>query len=103
MAKSIKLDKITTKEWEAICLKCGSCCFEKYYDSNGRLIFTDIPCQYLDMESMLCKIYKNRFEINPECKKLKLSQVKSKRYLPSKCAYLKWWRDSRKKNIERKK
>ena len=75
--------------WEALCDRCGLCCFDKFEDDNGNIFFTQTPCRYLDIVSRLCKIYERRFEINPECVKLSPELVGSLRWLHEECAYKK--------------
>lgn len=73
--------------WEARCRQCGTCCFEKYYDHRNRLIYTDIPCRYLDVTSRQCRIYDRRFEINPTCTKLTPELLPTLFWLPEDCGY----------------
>jgi hypothetical protein len=46
------------------------------------------PCRYLDVETRQCKIYDNRFAINPECVKLTAELVSTLRWLPRDCGYV---------------
>jgi uncharacterized cysteine cluster protein YcgN (CxxCxxCC family) len=45
-------------------------------------------CRYLDVETRQCRIYHNRFTINPECVKLTPELVPDLRWLPRECGYL---------------
>lgn len=73
--------------WEAICLKCGLCCFEKIEDDSGAIFFTATPCRYLDVVTRCCKVYERRFEINPECVKLTPDLVRTIAWLHDECGY----------------
>lgn len=73
--------------WESRCTVCGRCCFEKVEDEQGTIFHTRIPCRYLDVVSRRCRIYENRFAINPECIKLTPELVDTLRWLPDDCGY----------------
>jgi uncharacterized cysteine cluster protein YcgN (CxxCxxCC family) len=79
---------ITTEEWEALCRGCGSCCFEKIEDERGTIFYLLKACRYLDVVTRQCRIYDNRFTINPECVKLTAELVPTLRWLPRDCGYL---------------
>jgi len=73
--------------WDALCKQCGRCCFEKWEDDRGEITYTDIACRYLDVASRCCKIYDQRFTINPSCVKLTAELVQTLRWLPRDCGY----------------
>ncbi len=79
---------IENEEWEARCRSCGSCCFEKIEDERGTIFYTQTPCRYLDVVTRQCRIYENRFTINPECVKLTPDLVPTLRWLPRDCGYV---------------
>jgi uncharacterized cysteine cluster protein YcgN (CxxCxxCC family) len=81
-------DVISVEEWEALCRGCGSCCFEKIEDERGTIFYTQTPCRYLDVVTRQCRIYDNRFTINPECVKLTADLVPNLRWLPRDCGYV---------------
>ncbi|HTP64661.1 MAG TPA: YcgN family cysteine cluster protein [Geobacteraceae bacterium] len=85
----MKIDINKEEEWEAICKKCGLCCFEKIEQENGAIFFTQTPCRYLDIVTRKCKIYDRRFDINPECVKLTPELVKRINWLHDGCGYRK--------------
>ena len=78
------LDK---KTWDALCRRCGRCCFEKIEDERGRVTYTTTACRYLDLDSRQCKIFENRFRINPECIALTPELVCTLDWLPDDCGY----------------
>lgn len=83
------MTEITTAEtpWDTLCKQCGRCCFEKWEDDRGKITYTDISCRYLDVASRCCKIYDQRFTINPSCVKLTPELVQTVRWLPRDCGY----------------
>jgi uncharacterized cysteine cluster protein YcgN (CxxCxxCC family) len=83
----MKKNGVGSTEWENLCKKCGTCCFEKIEDENGTILFTRTPCRYLDVATRNCKIYDRRFEIYPDCIKLTEDLVKELSWLDDDCAY----------------
>jgi molybdenum cofactor cytidylyltransferase len=79
---------IENEEWESRCHGCGECCFEKIEDDQGTIFYLMSACRYLDLETRQCRIYENRFVINPDCVKLTADLVPTLRWLPQKCGYL---------------
>ncbi len=73
-------------EWEAICQRCARCCYEKI-DYNGRIIYTDMPCQYLDVATKQCRIYRQRDSLHPECARL-TPELVAAGVLPADCPYV---------------
>ncbi len=81
-------DTTTDLPWEHQCLKCGTCCFEKIEDEQGRIFFTQTPCRYLDIHTRECRVYRRRFKVNPECVKLTPELVKTLPWLHDECGYV---------------
>ncbi|MEZ4600555.1 MAG: hypothetical protein R2940_12275 [Syntrophotaleaceae bacterium] len=75
-------------DWEAICNRCGQCCFEKWVEGDGVVHVTPIACRYLDIVSRECKVYHKRFEVGERCMKLTPELVRSVNWLPPDCAYV---------------
>ena len=93
------IDYYTNKilDWDSICKKCGICCHDRD-KKKGRLIVNyDMPCEYIDVESNTCIIYKNRFKICRECKKVTIIHALFSRYLPKTCGYVMRFRNKKKK------
>jgi len=78
---------LTRDQWEAICKKCGKCCYEKVDLGAGNIVYTDEPCKHLDTETKLCKVYRNRHEVEPDCISLTEQLVRCLSWLPEDCAY----------------
>ncbi|WP_020676103.1 YkgJ family cysteine cluster protein [Geopsychrobacter electrodiphilus] len=74
-------------EWEQRCHRCGLCCFEKGIDGKGRIIETEVPCRHLDIHTRLCRVYKNRQQIESDCIKLTPEIISQLKWLPKSCAY----------------
>ncbi len=72
--------------WDAICARCGRCCYEKL-DYEGRIYYTNTPCEHLDTELNLCRIYARRSELHPECARL-TPELLTAGILPEDCPYV---------------
>lgn len=51
---------------ETLCRRCGICCHEKIRFGE-QVVITDIPCPFLDVETNLCTVYRERFVKQPLC------------------------------------
>ena len=78
--------------WEAICLKCGRCCYEKEY--RGRSIVTNYrkPCPHLDTIDNSCRVYDARFETCDRCRKMTIAHALFVSWLPDSCGYVRHYR-----------
>ncbi len=74
-------------EWEALCSRCGLCCYEKY-DYRGKIYYTPKPCPHLDVNNNLCKNYADRSRMHPDCAQLTPDIIEAG-ILPSNCPYVK--------------
>ncbi len=72
--------------WEKVCERCGRCCYEKV-DFQGKIYYTQVPCEYLDLQTCLCKVYPDRARQRPGCVPLTPELVK-RGYLPADCPYV---------------
>lgn len=82
------LEAMTPEEWESLCDRCGQCCLHKIEDNaSGKVVYTAIACQLLDMETCRCSDYENRFARVEECLKIDPLDVKRMQLLPETCAY----------------
>ena len=71
---------------ESKCLKCGRCCRRKFR-VNGKPVFSDHHCEWLDPDTKLCTVYENRFVVYPSC--LSAKQCAERGLLPADCPYVK--------------
>jgi len=74
-----------TQAHEALCKRCGRCCYHKLIVGEV-IIAMDDACQYLDTSTKVCSIYDKRFEMNPRC--LSVAQGIRKRVFPNDCPYV---------------
>ncbi|MBN1958294.1 MAG: YkgJ family cysteine cluster protein [Desulfuromonadales bacterium] len=73
--------------WDAICRRCGACCFEKKIDRRGTVLTTSVPCRFLDIHERLCTAYEQRFQVMPDCIQLTPDNISTLKWLPQECAY----------------
>jgi uncharacterized cysteine cluster protein YcgN (CxxCxxCC family) len=85
-----KIEDMTGEEWEAICVRCGKCCYYKYLiEETDELEYGDV-CEFLDEETKLCTCYETRSVEKPDCLKLTPQNIEENAWwLPEECAYLK--------------
>jgi len=86
-----KQSRLGAEEWEAICERCGRCCYEKI-DDRGTIYYTDTPCDRFDQETKLCTVYDHRAQARPDCLPL-TPQVVAAGFLPADCPYVKGIKD----------
>lgn len=82
--------EFTDEEWEALCDKCGICCYRKIITGFlwwKKIRNTRIACDLLDTKSCCCKNYENRFSLQSDCLKLNRGNVEEFSWLPETCAY----------------
>ena len=87
------LDKMSQKEWEALCDGCGKCCLNKLEDEDsGEVALTRVACRLLDDETCRCAHYDNRHHFVPDCLVLRPDNLDLHAYwLPQTCAYHLIW------------
>jgi uncharacterized protein len=95
-----RLDEMTTEEWESLCDGCGRCCLHKLReDQTDQVLYTDVGCRLLDLESCRCSDYAQRRRKVPDCVRLTPAALADIDWLPPSCAYrllaegktLAWW------------
>ncbi len=67
------------------CRRCGRCCYAKLLVGD-RVIYTDAPCDHLDPETRLCRVYDRRHEVNPDC--LSVEEGIRRGVFPADCPYV---------------
>ncbi len=87
-----ELRRMTPKEWEALCKRCGMCCLIKLSSGfKDVTLYTDFCCEHLDCSTKACKIYKKRIEAEKgECQKVNLDIVLKNELLPASCGYVEY-------------
>jgi len=86
--KTKKLSEMTTEEWESLCDNCGKCCLHKLEDEDtGKIYFTSVVCNLIDLKTCKCTRYSERTRLVPECLDLKQHDFAEFNWLPATCAY----------------
>jgi uncharacterized cysteine cluster protein YcgN (CxxCxxCC family) len=94
------LTEMTAAEWESLCDGCGRCCLLKLADEDGsNVVYTDVACRLLDLESCRCGDYPRRHRLVKDCVRLTPENLGQLGWMPSTCAYrllyegkpLYWW------------
>ena len=75
-----------SEKWDSICCRCGRCCYEKV-DFEGRIYYTELPCEFLDTETNLCRVYTDRDVKRPGCVRL-TDEILKKGVMPEDCPYV---------------
>jgi uncharacterized cysteine cluster protein YcgN (CxxCxxCC family) len=81
-----KPNETSSEEWETRCCRCGRCCYEKIA-FEGHIYYTDIPCEFLDKRTNLCRVYEERDTRRPGCARLASDNI-GKGFLPGDCPYV---------------
>ncbi|MBK1719558.1 YcgN family cysteine cluster protein [Thiocystis violacea] len=82
------LHALTADQWDSLCDGCGKCCLEKFEDEEtGRIVYSRVACQLLDLNSCRCRHYDNRADLMPDCVTLVPEVLASPQWLPETCAY----------------
>ncbi len=87
------LDRMTRKEWEALCDGCGKCCLNKLEDEEtGEVVLTCVACRLFDDTTCRCSQYDIRHQFVPECITLEPGNLDRNMYwMPETCAYKLLW------------
>ena len=82
----------SSRRWEAICARCGLCCYERERVAAGVLIDLRKPCPYLDTQTKSCTVYRRRFAVAAYCSKVNLLYALFGRRMPLSCSYVRRYR-----------
>ena len=87
--ETVPLDRMSQKEWEALCDGCGKCCLNKLEDEEtGEVALTNVACRLFDDATCHCAQYDIRHQFVPECISLSPSNLDRNLYwMPETCAY----------------
>lgn len=82
------LNKLNSKQWEALCDGCGQCCLIKLQDDETEQIFaTDVVCRFYKKGSGKCRVYPQRTIKKPDCFVIERDNAEHFSWLPKTCAY----------------
>lgn len=107
--KTKPLHEFNNEEWEQICCRCGLCCLVKVQDEDdNEVYYTRVICHLFDCKTRLCKDYRSRCTLVPECLKVTPQNIDKLAWMPKKCAYrilnetgdLPDWHPLKKQNID---
>ncbi|MCW9025318.1 MAG: YcgN family cysteine cluster protein [Gammaproteobacteria bacterium] len=80
--------EMTSEEWESLCDGCGRCCLIKLEDEDTQEVYyTNVVCQYFNMETCQCTDYKKRLELVSNCLKIDVEMLNRPEDFPETCAY----------------
>jgi len=86
--ETLRLDQMSSVQWESLCDGCGRCCLHKLEDEeSGEIVFTDVACRLLDRQRCRCTSYDRRTQLVPQCIKMSPADHAAVQYLPLSCAY----------------
>lgn len=92
------LSEMTREEWEAICDRCAKCCLHSFIDSDyddvsdvlregEEVIYTNIACKLLAVDSCECTHYEERLTHVPTCVALTPENLNAIYFMPKSCSY----------------
>ena len=82
------LDEMSDVEWELLCDGCGRCCLHKLEDiDTGDIVYTNVACRLLELETCRCSDYANRTVRVPDCVVLTPGRSDPLAWMPRSCAY----------------
>lgn len=70
-----------------LCARCTICCYYKTLRDDGTVLYTDRPCEYLDLDTDLCIIYEDRTKMKEDCVRI-TRKVIEMGALPEGCPYV---------------
>lgn len=97
--RAAQLRRMTPREWDAICKRCGVCCLEKisvYLADESSATVTDIKTAYLkrccdkfDTKAHCCTVYQTRLG-QSGCEKVTMDVILEGKLLPASCGYVEY-------------
>lgn len=82
------MQEMSQEEWESLCDRCGKCCLQKLQDDEtDEIYYTNLACQYLNIQHCQCQVYPQRLEKVAACADLTLDKLEEFSWLPDTCSY----------------
>lgn len=79
---------MSRQQWERLCDGCARCCLQKIeFEDTGEIVYTNIACRYLDLDTCRCSVYGERERLVPSCCRLSPDNLDDVYYMPETCAY----------------
>lgn len=86
--QTVPLSEMSREQWESLCDGCAKCCMQKLEDVDTReVVYTNVVCRLLDLDTCRCTNYRNRSTVVPTCVTLGVGDLRDPYWLPSTCAY----------------
>ena len=84
-----RFDRLSPREWEALCDGCGKCCMNKLEDEDtAEVALTNVACRLFDDSTCRCAQYDIRHQFVPDCIVLTPANIEDNLYwMPETCAY----------------
>lgn len=80
------------RRWEALCRRCGACCYRKVWRAGAWVVDPVAPCGFLDPATRRCTVYDRRFQACPDCRRMTLYHALFTPWLPGDCGYVRAYR-----------
>lgn len=79
--------------WDDLCNRCGQCCYTRSLSPTGKVVIDySEPCEFLEKDTHLCRVFENRFSKCSNCGSVNLFRALFSPILPPKCAYVQTFR-----------
>lgn len=99
-ARADKLARMTPREWDAICKRCGVCCLTKMNmflvdDVSGAItdsktVYLKRCCNKFDPIAHRCTVYSSRLDGRRNCEKVTMDIILGGQLLPASCGYVEY-------------
>lgn len=94
-----KLARMTPREWDAICKRCGICCLNKMSlclvdgasatVTDQKTVYLKQCCEKFDTKTRCCTVYQTRLG-RPNCEKVNMDIILAGDLLPASCGYVEY-------------
>lgn len=93
-----RLSRMTPREWDAVCKRCGICCLSKLllkcvdvdtHKCDDRTVYLHRCCNNFDPKTRKCQIYEKRLSAD-NCEKVDIELILAGDLLPASCGYVEY-------------